>query len=188
MPYFFRNSLIGLLLVFISATGCKCQRDADAVVTMSNGQLCFSYPQDKEIRKRPYLFYDLVVSKVNSQDGEEWYIETISLDRKGLREPNSPETCIKYGIINPGIKVRKTAEPLQVDTAYRVSIDVSTASASTPGYVYERRYRSDFCLSRNAKGETILVGADWDDKTGAMICLKPGESPKRSFWQKLFGK
>lgn len=180
MPYFYRNSLIGLLLALIPATGnaYKPPPSGDMVISMRNGQPCFSYPQDKA-----YSFGSLSISKARPQGGG-WAIQIVSPDRKGLLEPNRPETCIKYGVLNPGMEVVAPAKPLQFDTPYSVRISTHTTS----GISHEYRYSSDFCLSRNEKGETILVGADWDDKTDAMKCLKPGESPKRSFWQKLFGK
>lgn len=165
----------------------KPPKSGNVVITMQNGQPCFSYPRDKEIlKKKTYAFGYLDVTKSGSERGEGWEIGLSDPFRKGLLDPNTPATCIKYGVPNPGMKVTQPAEPLYFDTPYQVRLDVLT-SWEKEGQ-NECNYASNFCLSRNTKGETILVGADWDDKAGAMKCLKPGESPKRNFWQKLFGK
>jgi hypothetical protein len=185
MPHYYRNSLIGLLILIpVSVSAMSRIRDADAVITMRNGNPCFSYPRDEEIRKRPYLFGYLSVSKNGPYGGDGWGIQITSPDRKGLLEPNSPETCVEYGVLNPGMKVMYSAEPLLPDKPYRVFISVS---ARDKGVFYERKYLSNFCISRNEKGESIIVGAEWNDADG-WKCLKPGESPKRGFWQRLFGR
>ncbi|MHB8138503.1 MAG: hypothetical protein ACYDGO_08975 [Smithellaceae bacterium] len=160
-------------------------KDADAIVTMRNGNPCFSYPQDKEIRKRPYSFGYLSVSKNGPYGAGGWEIQIASPDRKGLLEPNTPKSCIEYGVLNPGTEVIKAAQSLQFDTPYNVYIRVS---ARDNGVLYMWQFQSDFCISSNEKGVRILVGADWDDKAGGWKCLKPGESPKRGFWERLFGE
>ncbi len=187
MPSFYRNNLIFLLLVLIPGAVSASDRikDADAVVTIRNGNPCFSYPQDEEIRKRPYSFSYLSLSKNGPYNGGGWVIQLASPDRKGLLEPNTSETCIKYGVLHPGTKDIDSAEPLELDVPYKVHIRVI---ARNDGPTYERKFRSDFCVSRNEKGEKIIVGADWDDKTDGWKCLKPGESPKRGFWERLFGE
>lgn len=80
-------------------------------------------------------------------------------------------------------------EPLQFDTPYEVFMSVSTSGVSKSGHdYYERRYASKFCLKRDVKGDTIIVGVGWDDDEYEPHCLKPGEPTKRGFWQRLFGK
>lgn len=187
MLTFYPNSLICLFLILLPATSYAMSsiRDADAVITMRNGNPCFSYPQDKEIQKRPYSFGYLSVSKNGPRGGGGWEIQIANPDKSGLLDPNSPETCIEYGILNPGTEVIQPAKPLLVDTPYRVFISVTSRSKSA---FYERKYLSDFCVSRNEKCEKILVGAVWDNKPDGWRCLKPGESSKRGFWQKLFEK
>ncbi|HQQ88258.1 MAG TPA: hypothetical protein PLA72_09680 [Smithellaceae bacterium] len=187
MQNFYRNSLICLLLLLFPVTGTAMSRikDADVVITMKNGTPCFSYPQDEEIRKRPYSFAYLSVSENGPHGGGGWAMQIASSDRKGLLDPNSPETCIQYGVLNPGTKhYHEPAEPLQLNTPYYVHIN---ASARDHGF-YERKFHTDFCLVRNEKGEKALVGAEYDGDADAWKCLKPGESPKRGFWQRLFGK
>lgn len=187
MLNFYRNSLICLLILLIPGIVSASDRikDADAVITMHNGNPCFSYPQDKEIWKRPYLFAYLSVSENGSHGGVQWEIQMASPDGKGLLAPNTPETCIEYSVLSPGTKVINNPRPLALDTPYYVHINVGTP----PGRPrYERKFRSDFCISCNERGEKVLVGADWNDKAGGWKCLKPGESPKRSFWERLFGE
>ncbi|MHB8138501.1 MAG: hypothetical protein ACYDGO_08965 [Smithellaceae bacterium] len=187
MQNFFRNSLICLLLVYTSGNAMSSDRvkDADAVITMRNGNPCFSYPQDEEIRKRQYSFGYLHVSKNGPYGGGGWAVQIASPNRKGLLDPNSPETCIQYGVLNPGTKhYDESAEPLQLDTPYQVQLDVYSRH---DGSTYERKFHSDFCVSRNEKGKNIIVEAEYDGDADAWKCLKPGESPKRSFWEKLFG-
>lgn len=159
-------------------------KDADAAITMRNGMPCFYYPQDKEIRKRPYSFAYLDVSKAGPVGGGVWAIQIANPEKKGLLDPNSPETCIVYGVLNPGTENMEPPKPLLIDTPYEVFIRVS---ARSEGVHYERKYLSNFCLSRNEKGETVLVGAEVNKQIGGWQCLKPGETTKRSFWQKLFG-
>ncbi len=187
MPRFCRNSLILLLLLVIPLPihAMSSIRDADAVITMRNGRPCFSYPQDEEIRKKPYSFSYLDVSKNGPIGGGGWVIQIASPDRKGLMEPDSPNTCVEYGVLNPGMEVWQAAEPLLFDTPYRVLIRVT----EPPGerYSYTRRYLSNFCITRDEKGETVLVAA-WGDGKGTWCCLKPGEKPRRGFWERLFGK
>lgn len=185
MPHFYRNSLICLsLLLPVSASATSSIKDAEAVITMSNGCPCFSYPQDKEIRKRPYAFDDLGVSINGPYGGVAWEIGIEAYDRKGLLEPSSTETCIKYGAVNPGMKEKRAAKELLLDTPYRVTIHLSEAPGTRPHYV--RMYTSDFCISSDEKGAPIIVGASGGG-TGDWRCLKPGESPRRGFWQRLFG-
>ncbi|MEN6463966.1 MAG: hypothetical protein ABFD62_02170 [Syntrophaceae bacterium] len=174
-----------LLVIPLPVHAISSIRDADAVITMRNGNPCFSYPRDEEIQKRPYSFGYLDVSKKGHVGGGGWEIGIASPDRKGLLEPDSPETCVEYGVLNPGMEVRQAAEPLLFDTPYRVLIRVT----ERPGerYSYTRRYLSNFCVTRNEKGETVLVAASGDGK-GEWRCLKPGEKPRRGFWERLFGK
>ncbi|MEA5115916.1 MAG: hypothetical protein VB050_18020 [Geobacteraceae bacterium] len=180
-----RYSLICLLIVLTpsTVTAKRRQNDGEVVITMRNGQPCFSYPMDNEIRKKKYYFYSLAVSNKRPNDSGGWAIQIANSNKKGLLEPNNPERCIKYGVITPKMEEIFTAVPLLANTPYHVRLSVS--GAAEEGALVERVYRSDFCLSRNAKGEKIIVGAVWDDKTDAPRCLKPGESPKRSLWQRL---
>jgi hypothetical protein len=188
MTVFLRSMICILLIVLFSVNVCASSRryDAAAVITMRDSKPCFSFPQDNEIRKRPYLFGSLSVSNIGPVDGLWWEISIVSVARKGLLEPNNPATCIKYGVLPPGTKNIKPAEPLLQNTPYEVFIAVF--SNSSEGYLYERNFLSEFCLVRDAKGNTIAVDAIWDSNAKEMKCLKPGESPKRSFWQKLFGR
>jgi hypothetical protein len=188
MQIFCRNSVICLLVIFTPATvnAMKSMKQGDAVVTMRNGNPCFSYPQDKEIQKRPYSFGYLHVDKLGSIGGGGWVIQITRSDRKGLLDPNSPETCIEYGIHHPGTEDMEPAKPLQVDTPYEVRFVVYPIYSDGGGD--ERRYLSYFCVSRNENGESVLVSAEVNKQIGGFQCLKPGESPKRSLWQKLFGK
>ena len=155
------------------------------VITMPHGRPCFSYPQDKELlEKKTFAFSYLDVSDFRHKGG--WEVGLSEPSRKGLMDPNKPATCVEYGIPNPGMKTTRTAEPLHYDVPYKVRMDVLTLFEQEGHNEYN--YASDFCLTRDAKGETILVNAEWDDGAGSMKCLKPGEKAKRSFWQRLFGK
>ncbi|MGA7828024.1 MAG: hypothetical protein WCA04_10205 [Geobacteraceae bacterium] len=185
MLHFYRNSLIFLFIVIPVSASARSNKDADAIITMRNGQPCFSYPQYEEIQKKPYSFDYLSVSKNGPVGGVGWEISIKDYDRKGLLEPNSPETCIEYGVLNPGMKEKQAAKPLQSDTPYQVFISVSEAPGGRNSY--GRKFAADFCISRNEKGEPILVGASGGG-TGDWRCLKPGESKNRGFWQRLFGK
>jgi len=157
--------------------------DGMAVITLRDGQPCFSYPQDEEIRKRPYSFDYLAVTKAGPRGGAGgWVIQLASYDKKILVEPKSPDSCIRYGVLPPRAEEVNPVKPLELNTPYRAYLSVSTASGS------EQRYASDFCLIRNPKGEVVLTGVDWEHTQYEPLCLKPGESPKRSLWQKLFGK
>ncbi|MEN6463964.1 MAG: hypothetical protein ABFD62_02160 [Syntrophaceae bacterium] len=81
-------------------------------------------------------------------------------------------------------KVWQAAEPLLFDTPYRVLLIVYSEPG---GLYYDRKYLSNFCVTRNEKGETVLVAASGDGK-GEWRCLKPGEKPRRGFWERLFGR
>jgi len=184
MPHFYRTNLIWCLIVLFPTTIiARSNKDADAVVTLRNGKPCFSYPKDEEIRKRPYSFGYLSVSKNGPVGGAGWEIGITGYERKGLLEPNSPDTCIEYGVLGPGMKLKQAAEPLLPDTPYKVFIDVAEAPGGRNSY--DRKFASDFCITKNEKGEPIVVEADFDK---AWYCLKPGETRKRGFWGWLFGK
>jgi len=175
MPYLFHKINIFMLLILIPATVNAYQPPPSGKVdiTMLNGQPCFYYLQDKS---RSFVYLAI------STAGEgQWEIQIANLDRKRLLDPNSPKACIKYGVLNPGMELIRPPVPLRLDAPYEVFMSVSDNSS------YQWKYSTNFCLTHNTKGETILVGAEWDDKAGAMKCLKPGES-KRGFWQRLFGK
>ena len=184
MPKVLTTCLIICLLVTIPITAmAKRARDGEAVITLRSAQPCFSYPQDEEIKKGDYLFDYLAVSKAGPQgDTGGWVIQLADYHKKILVEPNSPATCIRYGAIPPSAEEITHAKPLAFNTPYRAFLRVSTASGS------EQRYASDFCLIRNPKGDVVLTGVDWEHTQYEPLCLKPGEAPKRSFWQKLFGK
>ncbi|MDD2944189.1 MAG: hypothetical protein PHC51_14655 [bacterium] len=182
MPNFFRNYLTCCLIVMLPATViARSNKDADAVITLRDGNPCFSYPKDEEILKRPYSFSYLGVSK--NTGGVIWEIQITSYDRKGLVEPNSTKTCIEYGVLTPGTKEDKAAKPLVPDSPYHVFISVAEAPGGRNSY--DRKFASDFCITKNKKGEPVLVEADFDK---AWYCLKPGETKKRGFWGWLFGK
>lgn len=175
--------IISLLVTIPISADAKRGRDGEAVITLQGTQPCFSYPQDNEIRKGAYLFDYLCVSKAGPQgDPGGWAIQLADYNRKILIEPNTTATCIRYGVIPPRLKEIVHAEPLTFNTPYRAYLRVSTASGG------EQRYASDFCLIRNSKGEVVLTGVDWEHTKYAPHCLKPGESTKRGFWQRLFGK
>lgn len=184
MSLHLRNNLIFLLFVLIPTTSsAKSDRNAEAIVTLRDDRPCFSYPRKKKTSETRYSFGYLSVSEIGPYARGKWEISISDpYEKKGLLEPDSLGACIKYGITNPGMKAKQAAEPLQFNTPYRVHLIVDTM----PKFVNEWRYGSDFCLSRNAKRETIIVGVDWDDKADAPRCLKPGEPPKRSIWKKLF--
>lgn len=153
-------------------------KDANAVVTLRNGNPCFSYPRESEIQKRPYSMSFLDVTTI--LDGKAGWLTTKVYEDKTARvTPNSPEACIEYGVLSPGMRERDVAKPLLFNTPYNVFIQVS----AVPGY--ERKFASEFCVSHNKKGEPVLVEADFDK---AWYCLKPGETKKLGFWGWLFGK
>ncbi len=180
MPNIYQG-LILILFILIPATGyaMKPSKAGNVVITMRNSTPCFSYPHDESS-----CFSSLYISNSGTEGNGGWAVRIKSADRKGLLDPNNPEACVKYGVPNPGMEIVAPAEPLKFDTPYRARIYIN----STTSVSYESRYVSVFCITRSANGKTILVGAEWDDKTHAMKCLKPGESPKRGFWQHLFGQ
>ncbi len=187
MPYHLRNGLIFILIIFssINVYAISSIKDADAVITIRDGKPCFSYPQDKEILARPYSFGYLSVSNISSVGGNGWEMEIISAAKQGLLEPNNPTTCIKYSVHHPGTRNIKPPAQLLMHTPYQVLIVVYSPPL---GPVYERKFLSRFCLAHDEKGNTVIVHAQRDSYTKEMKCLKPGESPKRSFWQKMFGR
>lgn len=182
MHHFVRDSMIILIITLFSSSATAMSRlyDAEAVVTIRNGNPCFSYPQDEEIVKRPYSFGHLSVSK--NRGGVMWDVGIAISDRKELPEPNSSDSCIEYNHIYPGVEVLKTAEPLQIGTPYNVFIHVS---ARGNGKFYERKYLSNFCIVQNDNGKQVLIGASGGGK-GEWHCLNPGELQKRGFWEKMF--
>lgn len=175
-----------LLFLLLPATAiARSNKDADAVVTIRNGRPCFSYPQDSVIRKRQHSFGYLSISRNGPLGGEGWEIGVESFDRKGLVEPDSPERCIEYGVMRPGLKVKQPADPLLYDTPYKVFIDVTQAPGET--LIYDRKFALDFCVTRNGKGEVLAVEASVHG-SGRWTCLKLGETKRRGIWEWLFGK
>lgn len=188
MHTFYRKRLILLLIIFVSSMCCafKSMKQGDAVITMRGGQPCFSYPQDEVIKKNPYSFNFLSVSELVPFGGDGWTIQAATPEGKGLLEPNNPAACIKYGGPHPGTKDWfDPAKPLKMNTPYQVGIVVAPKTSTL-----ERRYTADFCLTRDGKGNKTIVSADikHENKITKWVCLKPGEKPKRSFWEWLFGK
>lgn len=184
MLHFYRNSILCLFIVIpVSASAMSGQFDADAVVTMRNGNPCFSYPPNKE-----KLFgYHLIVSKRNQHRAYVWEIQVFNYDNLNVPEPNGPETCIEYAVVNHGVEVKLAAEPLLPNVPYQVYMSVAEAPTGRQRYRYLRKFAADFCISNNEHGEPIIVGASGGGMD-TWRCLKPGESSKRGFWQRLFGK
>lgn len=186
MPNFYLRYLCSLLLISVPVPSIAISsiKDADAVITIRNGNPCFSYPQENEIQRGTYLFSYMSVSKNGPTGGAGWEIDIANLGKKGLLNPDTPETCIEYGVLNQGMKEKQVASPILPDTPYKVFI----RATEVPGgrSMDSRKFLSDFCISKNKNGEPIIVGATGDGK-GVWRCLKPGESAKRGFWQKLFG-
>lgn len=177
-------ALVVLLPVNVRA-GCPMW-DAEAVVTLRDGLPCFSYPRDEVIRMRPYSFGYISVTRpgpISRKDG--WAAQIADPYRIGLLEPNSPESCIRYGGPHPGIVDTDPSTPFLFDTPYMIFLRVSTPE----GALYERKFATFFCISHDGKGNKIIVGAYIEDDPQYIIwkCLKPGEKPKRGFWEKLFG-
>lgn len=181
MPHFYRNSLICCLATLLPGiVFARSYKDADAVVTMRNGNPCFSYPQDSEIQKRPYSISYLSVSPIKTDRGG-WLTTIYYGEKKSVLNPNTPENCIEYGVLNPGMKEEHAAIPILPDTPYRVFIQVS----AVPGF--DRKFATEFCITKNEKDELVVVEAGGNGK-GAWSCLIPGESANRGFWGWLFGK
>jgi len=191
MPVLLHIALICCVLVASLSPSNTCASrlyDAEAVVTVRDGLPCFSYPQDEVIRMRPFTFAYMDVSKTGPIGGAMWVAQITNPYRKGLIEPNSPETCIRYGGPHPGIEdYYEPAKPLLMDTPYDIFIRVGTLPG---GALYERKFHSNFCISRDEKGNKIIVGAYIEDDPKYTIwkCLKPGEKPPKSLWKRLFGK
>jgi hypothetical protein len=175
--------LISVLILFPINAAAKRGWDEKAIITLSDNQPCFSYPPNDETRKRPYAFDYLAVTMAGPQEeAGGWVIQLASYDKKIPVEPNSPMTCIKYGELPPMAAEVNPVKPLEFDTPYRAYLSISTASGS------EIRYASDFCLIRTSKGEVALTGVDWEHTNYEPHCLKPGDAPKRGFWQRLFDR
>jgi hypothetical protein len=161
----------------------KPQHQGDVIITLRDGLPCFSYPQDKYIKELPYSFGYLSVSEAGPVGKGGWGLGIAASDRKGLLEPDSPETCIKYGSRHPGTKDTHHAKPLLMNTPYQVRISIN----STSNIVSERNYSSDFCLTRDEKGNKIIVGAQYDTDADKWVCMKPSEKPRKGLWERLFG-
>lgn len=177
-------SLTVSILVSTPVIAADSRKNADAIITIKNSAPCFSYRQDGEVKQNHLSFDYLHVTSKGSSVENGWEIQIANPDKKGLLDPNTTRTCVMYGVLNPGMETIQSAKPLLFDTPYEVLIRVSTTSSLQ----YEQRYNTDFCISKNSKGETILLSAYWDDQNGKMKCLKPGESKSRGFWGWLFGK
>jgi hypothetical protein len=187
MPNFYRNSLIVPLLLVLPTIGYAVStiKDADAVITMRNGNPCFSYPIDKQILKRPFSFGRLSVGTKGPKGDAIWIIEAIDIASIDLIEPNNIENCIEYGATPSGTKIRFPAEPLEMNTPYYGRLHLYSKPASE--WHYQRKYMSNFCVVTNEKKQTTIAWAAYNEKTHRWECLQPGQSPKRSFWKKLFG-
>lgn len=181
---FCRNSFYCCLLALIPLTvSARSNKDADAVILLKNGNPCFSYPKDKKAKKREYSFAYLSVSKKGVHGEVGWEIGIVDYERNRLSEPDSLGTCIEYGVLGPGIKLKHAAEPLQPDTPYNVFIRVTELPGSRS--LYDIKYSSDFCLTKNEKGEPVIVEATGGGR-GEWRCLRPNES--HGFWNWLLGK
>jgi hypothetical protein len=186
MLLFYRNSFILLLLCAfpLSVYGMSTIKHGDVTITIRNGKPCFSFPLDKETKKREYFFDTLRVS-LQKPSIETWAVYIPDTDWKWSANPDRPAKCIEYDSILPELIIDAPAHPLTYDTPYRVFMVVSTR----PWVNHVRRYLSEFCLTRNDTGETVIVEATWEKQTEEYRCLKPGESSKhRGFWDRLFGR
>lgn len=177
------NSLILMLISFpVHSIAMTRLIDADGVVTIKNGNPCFSHPQDKEVIRNRYSLRSLDV--VNATGGVVWEIDRFFYDENTLPEPNSVETCIEYGVLGRGMRVRQDAIPLQFEAPYRALMRLR--EAPDVGVYHKRSYMSAFCLTKNEQGEPIIVEATGGGR-GEWRCLKPGESANGGFWGWLFG-
>lgn len=178
------NSMILMLISFqVPSIAMTRLIDADGIVTIKNGNPCFSHPQDREVQKNRYSLSYFVV--MEPAGGAAWEIDRFFYDENTLPEPNSAETCIEYGVLGRGMRVRQDAIPLQFDVPYQALMRLR--EAPDVGVFHKRNYMSEFCLTKNEKGEPIIVEATGGGR-GEWRCLKPGESANRGFWGWLFGK
>ena len=181
MWHFYLNSVVLCIVIVFSGNAiARSYKDADAVVTLQNGNPCFYYPQDHEIQQRPYSMSFLDVTTI--LDGKAGWLTTKVYEDKTARViADSRESCIEYGVLSPGMREREVAKPLLLNTPYSVFIQVS----AVPGF--ERKFATEFCIIRNEKGDSVIVEATGGGR-GEWRCLKPGESANRGFWGWLFGK
>lgn len=184
MPRFYLEILIVMIVMFPLSVGASSRLyDADAVVTVRNGKPCFSYPASKE-----KLFgYSIIVSRLGQHETIAWQVLAFRDVEKNVPEPTTPDACIEYGVTDSAMVEKIVAESLVPDAPYRVYISVYEAPVGGNRYRYVRKVGSEFCVTKNEAGETVIVGLTMNG-TGAWHCLMPDESPKRGFWQRLFGK
>jgi hypothetical protein len=154
------------------------------VIKMFGGVPCFSYPSDEFTHNEGFSFSNLGISNRN-RNNVLWEIQIKSADRENLVDPDSPQTCLKYGTLSPGMKEDTPAKTLDYNTVYDVRMRVSSHKG---GMYSQRNYRAFFCLTTSDQGEPIVVRAAYDEKMLEFRCLKPGESPKRSFLDWLFNR
>lgn len=170
-----RNNALAWLSLWIAAANVHATssiKDGDVVITLRNGNPCFSYPLDEATKKRNYSFELLGVS-LNDREAslpgvKAWELGFSKADEKNLANPNSPETCIEYGVDYPGTKQKAPAALIRFDVPYRVFLHVSTDT----GAFYERKYLSEFCISHNATGDRIILEAKYNNATNKYECIK----------------
>jgi hypothetical protein len=150
------------------------------VITMCGGLPCFSYPINDFSRNREFSLSYLSVREKNRTNSC-WQIE--SANEESLVDPNSPEKCLKYGTPYPGMKENAHAKTLNYNTPYEVAMGVDPKQGT-----FMRRYISHFCLVRSDAGAPIVVRVEFDKEIIGFRCLKPGELPRRNFWDWLFNR
>ena len=134
--------------------------------------------------KRPKRNYSFGTLRVGWNDGPSslpghfaWLLE-VYVGNKIQVYPNSPETCIGYGDTPPGTNDEREgpAKPMRYDTPYVAHMEIFTDDKSTG--TYTGKYRSWFCLSRDAANKPIILKASWNRATEKYDCVPPEKADK----------
>lgn len=160
----------GVALMTVCASCSSSVRLGQAVVSVVDGQACFSIP-DKAETRGGIPFYEVTVVDYHGPGGHlermQW---SMAINPPGASVQIVPGKCIRYGTTLPG-GVNGVLKPMEPYKVYSVELDARPEGSSLTSYV------ALFCLKPDSSGKLAAQAVDRTESVGDSrfdVCKKPG--------------
>ena len=168
------NKLLFLILSLTinNAFASDSLADGEAIVTVQNGQPCFSYPLDEATKKNKFHLYEIEVYENkggNYSSIKYWDLDINPQNRKSIISLNAPEQCFEYGVVPPLTKHNVHAIPIKINTPYRVFLTIYSPEIASSSASF-RTYFNDFCLTLDTNNKKTVIIPEFNSSKGVFEC------------------